>query len=272
MAWTKALENKGEFFLRMEDLDRSRVRGEYYDAIEEDLAWLGLSWTEPVLRQSDRILAYEAALQQLRDLGLTYTCNCSRRDIESAISAPQEGDRPRLGADGLVYPGTCRLKGHSLGDFGAIRLNLAAAINYLGCAEALGSLSFVETGKLTAAEPMSIALCARAMTDQVGDFVLFRRDGAFAYHLAVVVDDAFQGITHVTRGEDLYPATFIHRLLQELLGLPTPIYHHHSLVRDETGKRLAKRDDSRAIAMYRADGLSPAEVLDKARASGHHLP
>ena len=243
----------GTFLLRIEDLDRDRCRAEYEAALCEDLRWLGLDWPEPPLRQSARSDAYAAALGPLTDAGLTYPCSCTRGDIARALSAPQEGD-PATGPDGPIYPGTCR--GRPMADArpgDAVRLDMARAVAGLS-----HSLGFLETGEGAARH---VTVTPDALTGTVGDVVLARRGtGATAYHLAVVVDDAHQGVTHVIRGRDLAAATPIHVLLQRLLGLPTPVYHHHRLIRDETGKRLAKRDDARAIARYRAEGASPADI------------
>lgn len=240
----------GQFLLRIEDLDQSRARPEWEAQIYADLAWLGLSWQEPVMRQSTRAAAYDAALDILSDRGLTYRCACTRADIRDALSAPQEG-APILGPDGAVYPGTCRPpSARGLGGE-TIRLNMAAAIS------ALPKLpEFHETGAQNGVH----VLREDWLITHCGDVILSRRDMGAAYHLAVVVDDAAQGITEVTRGEDLFEATFIHVLLQALLGLPTPRYHHHRLIRDDAGKRLAKRDDARAIRSYRDAGLTPREV------------
>ncbi len=234
------------FLLRIEDIDQDRCRPEFETAIQDDLRWLGLSWEEPVLRQSARGPAYRAALARLEGLGLTYRCTCTRGDIRAALAAPQEG-APQFGPDGPVYPGTCRSRGHAEG---AIRLNMTAAM------ARLGEVAFTDSGT----RPGMHRFDASAMTIGVGDIVLARRDIGTSYHLAVVVDDAVQGITEVTRGEDLFEATAIHVVLQRLLGLPTPAYHHHRLIRDDQGKRLAKRDDARAIAAYRASGACPADV------------
>ena len=260
MGWQAARAGGGKFLLRMEDLDRARVRPEFYTAIERDLTWLGLEWAGEILRQSDRLDAYREALTILDDLGLLFRCTCTRRDIQAAIAAPQEGT-PSHGPDGVVYPGTCRAARHGHETDHAIRLDIAAAIEHLGGAHVLGALAFDELGQGPDDQSGRIALDARHLIEHVGDVVLARRDGAIAYHLAVVVDDAHQGVTHVTRGEDLFSATPIHRLLQALLGLPTPAYRHHRLVRDENAKRLAKRDDARAVSAYRDQGLSPQEVL-----------
>lgn len=234
------------FLLRIEDIDRPRCTAEFETAISEDLHWLGLSWQEPVMRQSDRLLAYDAALAHLYSAGLTYRCTCTRGDIKAALSAPQEGAQV-IGPDGPIYPGTCRDKGHQTG---AVRLNMAAAM------ARLGEVAFVETGTRAALHRLN----PDQMIETIGDIVLARRDIGTSYHIAVVVDDAEQGITEVTRGEDLFEATAIHVALQRLLGLPTPAYHHHRLIRDDLGKRLAKRDDARALAKYRTEGATPADI------------
>ncbi|WP_126977242.1 tRNA glutamyl-Q(34) synthetase GluQRS [Frigidibacter oleivorans] len=247
-----ARADPGQFLIRIEDIDRARCRPDFEAAIFEDLAWLGLDWQRPVWRQSDRLPAYDAALARLAGMGLTYPCRCSRGDIRAALSAPQEG-APVIGPDGVVYPGTCR--GRAMAEAGprdAIRLDMRRAIDRLGSLPA-----FLETGPC---HPGRHQLTAEALLSHVGDVVLSRREFGTSYHLAVVVDDAAQGITEVTRGRDLFEATQIHVLLQAVLQLPQPSYWHHDLVRDSYGKRLAKRDDARAIRRYREDGLSPAQV------------
>ncbi len=242
----------GEFLLRIEDIDQSRARPEWEAAIFEDLSWLGIHWSEPVLRQSHRLPAYERALMQLARFGLIYPCACRRRDIEAALEAPQEGALP-LGPDGLIYPGTCRGRSMSDRDEGdALRLDMARAMALIG-----GEITFEETGP---EHEGNHRFTTEEMIAGVGDVVLARRGMGTSYHLAVVVDDAAQGISHVVRGADLFEATAIHVLLQRLLALPTPAYHHHRLIRDENGRRLAKRDDARAIARYRAEGASPDDI------------
>lgn len=248
-AWDLARRAGGVFLLRIEDADRARCRPEHEAAIYEDLAWLGLSWPEPVLRQSEGGPRYAAALARLESRGLLYPCGCSRADIRAALAAPQEG------AGEAVYPGTCRgraMASRRPGD--AIRLRMSAALEAVGDP---GALDFTELGSGRA---RSGALDPAGLSETIGDVVLARRDGTFAYHLTVVVDDAHQGITHVARGRDIAAATPLHRLLQELLGLPVPVWLHHRLIRDESGKRLAKRDDARALSRYRAKGLGAADV------------
>ena len=237
------------FLLRIEDIDQPRCRPEFEAAIQDDLNWLGLTWETPVMRQSDRLGAYDAAVAQLYNMGLAYHCTCTRGDIKAALSAPQEGGTV-TGPDGPVYPGTCRDKGHRTG---ALRLDMGKAM------ARLGTVGFRDSGVMAGDHMHDAAY----MIARIGDIVLARRDIGTSYHIAVVVDDAAQGITEVTRGADLFEATAIHVVLQRLLGLPTPAYHHHRLIRDDSGKRLAKRDDARALAKYRAEGATPADIRRK---------
>ena len=251
--WLYARGRNGRFLLRIEDIDQSRCRPEYEAMIAEDLHWLGLDWPLPVMRQSDRLPAYRAALDRLTALGLTYPCHCRRADIRAALSAPQEG-APVIGPDGPVYPGTCRHRSMAeAGPGDAIRLNAAAALAHLN----LGEIAFEDEN---IAPGIPRRLSAADFVAGVGDVVLARRGMGTSYHLSVVVDDAAQGITLVTRGKDLLDSTHIHVLLQRLLDLPVPRYHHHRLIRDAAGKRLAKRDDARALRLYRAEGATPADI------------
>ncbi|HEX9857897.1 MAG TPA: tRNA glutamyl-Q(34) synthetase GluQRS [Paracoccaceae bacterium] len=238
----------GQMLLRIEDIDAARCRPEYEAAIYDDLRWLRIAWPEPVLRQSTRLPAYADALARLTAMGLTYPCRCSRADIRAALSAPQEGV-PIQGPDGPIYPGTCRGR-QADGEDAAIRLDIRGAMRRVG------QLAFTETGLQAGPHRFD----AEFMASQIGDIVLARRDIGTSYHLAVVVDDASQGVTEVVRGMDLFAATPIHVLLQRLLELPTPAYHHHRLIRDPSGKRLAKRDDARALARYRAEGATPEDI------------
>jgi len=248
LAHDRALAAGGTFHLRIDDLDQTRARPEWEARICDDLAWLGLDWPRPTLRQSTRLPRYRAALDTLWRMGLLYPCSCTRSDIRAAVAAPQEG-APLHGPDGVIYPGTCRPDAPPEGAMpadSALRLDMARAVARLD-----RPLRYREKDE-TIAPP--------DMTETVGDVVLARRDMGASYHLAVVLDDADQAITHVIRGEDLSAATPIHVLLQHLLGLTSPAYHHHRLIRDETGKRLAKRDDARAIATYRAEGTTPCDI------------
>lgn len=249
----------GRFLLRIEDIDAARCRPPFEAAIFDDLAWLGLRWETPVLHQSARRPAYAAALAALEARGLLYPCTCSRRDI--ALSAPQEG---AAGPDGPPYPGACR--GRTFADVRAagtphaVRLDMGRAIDALGGAAAVAALGFEEIGAGPAGEIGRLLLDPEALRDTIGDVALARRDIGTSYHLAVVVDDAFQGVTHVTRGCDLFTSVPLHRLLQALLRLPVPVWRHHRLIRDESGRRLAKRDDARALGLVRAEGASSDHI------------
>ena len=249
LAFDMAQAAGGTFLLRIEDTDIERCRPEWERQIFDDLHWLGLRWPEPVLRQSDQMGRYEAALEGLAARGLIFPCSCSRADIRAALSAPQEGvEKP------LTYPGTCRhrsMESRKPGD--ALRLNMERAI------EAVSQpLCFRDTGT---EQPGMHMITAERLIAAHGDVVLGRKDiGTASYVLAAVIDDADQGISHVIRGADLCEITEVQVLLQHLLGLPTPVYHHHRLIRDDQGKRLAKRDDARAVAKYRAEGASPADI------------
>ncbi|KMK67372.1 tRNA glutamyl-Q(34) synthetase GluQRS [Puniceibacterium sp. IMCC21224] len=248
----------GQFLLRIEDIDQTRCKPEWEQKIIDDLSWLGVRWDAPPLRQFDRLTAYQAALDQLWSRGLLYPCACTRRDITAAASAPQEGAEPLIGPDGLVYPGTCRPENGPIQgprpDNIALRLNMARAM------EAIPEITFVETGQCTMGHSDKITVAAQEMIQTVGDVVLSRRDFPGSYHLSVVLDDAAQGVTEVIRGKDLFEATKIHILLQILMRIPSPVYHHHRLIRDSNGKRLAKRDDARAIATFRAEGKGPDDI------------
>ena len=257
LAHDMARSQGGAFLVRIEDIDRSRSRPEWEDLIYKDLSWLGLSWEKPVMRQSDRLPVYRRVLQELWDAGLLFACNCNRRDIAEAASAPNEGS-PAVGPDGIVYPGTCR---HRKGGCGidipvdaALRLDIAAAV------AGLEQPAFQETGRGPDGETGLTDIDLASLPRDIGDVVLARRDMGTSYHLSVVIDDVEQDVTHVVRGQDLFGATRIHVVLQRLLGLPTPVYHHHRLIRDETGKRLAKRDDARSIRSYRDEGATPADI------------
>jgi glutamyl-Q tRNA(Asp) synthetase len=248
-AWRQARGAGGSFLLRIEDIDEGRCRPELADAILEDLDWLGLAWDGPVRRQSEHMDDYAAALARLEAAGLIYPCFCTRRDIQEEIA--RSGGAPQ-GPDGPLYPGTCRrldegerARRRRDGVAFALRLDMEAAV-----ARARGPLVWcdVEHGPVTA-DPV-----------RFGDVVLARKDVPTSYHLAVTVDDALQGVTLVTRGSDLLPATDVHRLLQALLGLPVPRWRHHRLLTDGTGRRYAKRDRSLTIRALRAAGLEAAEV------------
>lgn len=246
----------GRFLLRFEDIDGSRCRPQFEAAILADLAWLGLQWDGPVLRQSERMDHYRSRLDELRGRGLLYPCFCTRSDIAAEIarmaSAPQ-------GPEGALYPGTCRVlsaaereERMAAGESYAWRLDVAAAVAALGGQK----LGFEERGRGPAGERGVIAVEPALY----GDVVLGRKDLGVSYHLAVVLDDHAQGVTLVSRGEDLFAAAHVQRLLQALFGLPAPLYHHHRLVCDESGRRLAKRDRDHALGALRAAGVTAADL------------
>ncbi|MEM6656724.1 MAG: tRNA glutamyl-Q(34) synthetase GluQRS [Pseudomonadota bacterium] len=263
LAHDMARSAQGDFLLRMEDIDRSRARSRWEDQIYDDLEWLGLHWPEPVLRQSERLAFYDKALDVLWAQNLLYPCTCNRKDIAAAASAPQEGMSP-MGPDGIIYPGTCRRRweNHNLAATQRpydtpLRLNIGRAARTVA---ANTRLAFDELGFSPDGKTGHIRFTPDALETTIGDVVLSRRDMGTSYHLSVVLDDAAQQITHVVRGQDLFDATRIHVLLQALLELPTPQYYHHALIRDDAGKRLAKRDDARAISTYRAQGASVQDI------------
>ena len=240
----------GRFLLRIENIDPVRCNVAHETAICEDLTWLGLNWEAPVRRQSDHLGDYAEALARLDGMELLYPCFCTRSDIRKEIaSAPHA---PHHGPEGQHYPGTCRrLDRHEAatrrqaGEPFALRLDTQKALTMID-----GPLFWhdLERGNII------------ARPEAFGDIVLARKDFPTSYHLAVTVDDDLQGVTLVTRGEDLLPATDVHRLLQELLGLDVPDYHHHPLLGDENGQRLAKRDNSLTLGALRNAGKTADDV------------
>lgn len=239
----------GQFLLRLEDTDLERCKPEWATLIEEDLRWLGIVWDGPMLRQAPKIADYNARLDHLIAQDLLYPCSCTRADIRAALAAPQEG------AEHSVYPGTCKhraLADRQPGD--ALRLHLDRALDLLPAS----ALRFDETGPLHGGTHRIDP--AQALRE-IGDVVLSRKgEDIVAYFLASALDDADQGITHVIRGADLFDFTPIQVVLLQLFGLSVPTYHHHRLIRDSSGKRLAKRDDARAIRTYREAGKSPSDI------------
>lgn len=248
--WHAAALLDGSTLLRIEDIDAERSKPEFTAAILEDLHWLGLDWPQPVLRQSDRMELYAAAGNQLRDQRLLYPCFCSRSEIAAAADGTDPDGAP-------LYPGTCRHLDRGIqierlerGDPVQFRLDTGKAM------DRVGMLTFTVVGPLVTDRPQ----VRYARPERWGDVVLQRKGVPTSYHLSVVVDDAAQGITHVTRGRDMEAATDIHALLQMLLGLPSPIYNFHRLILDDEGKKLAKSKGSESLADLRSKGWSPKDV------------
>lgn len=256
LAWREAKRAGGKFLLRIEDIDTGRCREEFVDSILEDIHWLGLTPDGPVLRQSDRTIAYEEALISLKGRGMLYPCFCTRKQIMAEIDAA--GGAPH-GLDGPVYPGTCK----SLSEDEAsqrIRENEphALRLDIQRASEIAGNLNWTDHLAGTQSADYGIA----------GDVVLARKDIRNSYHLAVTLDDAAQDISLVVRGEDLFSATHIQRLLQALLELPTPEYHHHPLLHDDSGKRLAKRSGAPTLRSLRSAGHQPDDIRRMASLPG----
>lgn len=234
----------GQFLLRIEDIDGTRSRAEHIGAIIEDMEWLGLHHDGEVVLQSQRIASYQAALDRLIEMGLVYRCWCTRSEITAAL----KHKAVRHGPDGPVYPGTCKARVGGEGDF-AWRLDMERALAGIG---SIGWSDLVAGPQI--ADPMVF-----------GDVVLWRKDAPASYHLAATLDDAADGISHVVRGTDLFAYTAIHRLLQQLLGLPEPAYWHHRLLLDEKGDKLAKSRLSKPLAELRAEGKSGIALVDALR-------
>ncbi|WP_169543442.1 tRNA glutamyl-Q(34) synthetase GluQRS [Sneathiella aquimaris] len=250
LAYQKAVETEGHFLLRIEDIDRVRCRHEFETALLEDLKWLGLDWEEPVRRQSDHMEDYAAVLERLHERGLIYPCFCTRKEIAAEIA---QSDSAPHGPDGPIYPQTCKSlsEAEQQAHFAeekpyALRLDMQKALDEPGARH----LTFREIDK-------GVIEC---QPEKFGDVVLARKETPTSYHLAVTLDDALQGVTLVVRGQDLFEATHLHRLLQHLLELPTPDYLHHGLVSDMKGRRLSKRDKDATIRAMRENGYSPEEV------------
>lgn len=248
-----ATETGGQFILRIEDIDFTRCREEFTTGIFEDLAWLGFHWPVPVRCQSQHLQDYRGLAENLLQRGLLYPCFCTRQEIQREIAAA--GGAPH-GSEGPLYPGTCRRLSADerqfrilRGDQFALRLDLNAALTAVS--QPLEWIDLIRGPQL-------------ATPELLGDVILVRRDIGCSYHLCVVHDDALQGVTHISRGFDLFEATHLHRLLQELLQLPVPLYRHHPLLLDATGRRLAKRDKAETIRSLREQGLTPADVIKRA--------
>lgn len=244
----------GRFLLRIEDIDSGRSRPEFEAAIYEDLAWLGLTWETPVRRQSEHLGEYAVAIDRLRNRGVVYPCFCTRGEIAAAVEG--QADWPRDPDGAPLYPGTCKRmsretrEAHLMaGRHAAMRLDMADA-----CARLEQPLGWREFGEGEEGRDV------RAEPQVWGDVVVARRDTPTSYHLAVVVDDALQGVTDVARGMDLFHATSVHRLLQALLDLPQPNYRHHRLILDEDGGKLSKSKGSTTLRDLRAEGATPDDI------------
>ncbi|WP_106744197.1 tRNA glutamyl-Q(34) synthetase GluQRS [Yoonia maritima] len=244
--WDIAARHGGTALLRIEDTDSTRARPAFEQAIYNDLHWLGLDWPLPVRRQSDHTADYNGVIEQLAKRQLVFPCSCTRRDIQDAGAMP--------GVEGLVYPGTCRhrtMNDAQPGD--AIRLNISAALEQRD-----RTMTFVE---LSSGAPIKHHITPDQLINDIGDTVLIRKNtGNPAYHLACAHDDALQRVTHVVRGMDLWAQTPFQVLLQNIIGWRTPQYHHHALITDDSGKRLAKIDKSKALSKYRAEGATPDDI------------
>jgi glutamyl-Q tRNA(Asp) synthetase len=247
-----AADAGGRFLLRIEDIDAARCRPEYEQAIYDDLAWLGLGWETPVRRQSEHMDDYHAALKRLREDGLLYRCFRTRAEVVAEIASAPHG--PAEAFVGAPLPAGEEARRLAAGEPFAWRLSLAAARTRLGAA--FETLSFVEQGSGPRGEQGLI----EARPEAAGDVIVARKDLGVAYHLAVVVDDALQGVTLVVRAADLFDAVPVQRLLQALLGLPTPAYRHHRILVGPDGKRYAKRDRAETLREIRASGLSAAAL------------
>ena len=256
-----AQASKGRFLLRIEDIDRTRCRPEFEAAIFDDLAWLGLEWEQPVRRQSDHLDLYESALKRLDDMGLVYPSAMSRGEIKAVVAETEaRGDSWPRDPDGApLYPGSerdfetgVRKAITASGKPHAWRLDMKKALQVAGAPP----LTWQETGSGPDGETGNITADPAAW----GDIILSRSDAPSSYHLSVVVDDALQGVTHVVRGRDLYHATAVHRLLQHLLDLPEPIYHHHRLLLGADGRKLSKSNHDTGIQAFREAGRTPADI------------
>jgi glutamyl-Q tRNA(Asp) synthetase len=250
----------GRFLLRIEDIDQTRCRRHFETQIYEDLAWLGLHWERPTRRQSEHFADYTRALAQLNAMGLIYPCFATRKQIVEAAAGEQRSVFDPDGA--LIYPGLFRdapkaeiEARKSTGEPFAIRLHVEKAMQAAADKLQGGRLTFCEV------DASGHEIRHLANPEQWGDVVLARKDAPASYHLAVVVDDALQGVTHVTRGRDLFAATGLHRLLQLLLGLPEPIYHHHRLVVDPQGRKLSKSNQDISLRRLRAESKTPHDIM-----------
>ena len=253
-AYRNAKANNGVFKLRIEDIDITRCKIEYENAIIKNLTWLGLKWDEKIMRQRTRYKSYNLAIDKLMKEDLLYPCSCSRTDVKKALSAPHIED-----TSSLVYPGTCKKVKPNKG-VKALRLNIDKAIKKLGN----DKLYFYETGITVGNSHEKRSISNETLKRKFGDLVVARKDIGTSYNLSVIIDDSAQEVTHVTRGIDLLDVTPIQVLLQRILGLQTPTYHHHKLICDDDGKKLSKRSSSQSISNLIREGFSSSEVIEMA--------
>ena len=246
-----ARDHGGAFLLRIEDIDPGRSRAEHVDSILADLLWLGLEWDDEIVYQSERLEVYAEALEQLQRDGLVYPCFCTRTEVAAEIAASASAPH---GPDGPIYPGTCRGLAWDERERRMVQQPHAWRLDMTRAVDAAGPLVWREGDQEVAAEP-----------GLFGDVVLARKDAPASYHLAVTVDDGAQQVTDIVRGEDLQPSTHVHRLLQDLLDLPSPIYHHHRLLVDSDGRRLAKRHGAPTLTDLREQGMDPAMLVEALR-------
>ena len=256
IGYERARACAARFLVRIEDIDKGRARPQFVAQIFADLAWLGIAWEEPVVFQSQRMPAYRAATRRLEAMGLVYPCFATRAEIEAAAAGgPVDPDGAPL------YPGLFKgrdraeiARRQAAGEPLALRIDMQAAIAAVGAKLGGACFVFTELGE------DGVAQAVEARPERWGDAVIVRKDVATSYHLAVVVDDAWQGVTHVTRGRDLYAATGLHRLLQVLLDLPAPLYHHHRLITDAAGRKLAKSARDTSLKSLREGGCEPSDI------------
>ncbi len=262
--YNTAQSMQGNFILRIEDIDTNRTREEYVKSIFDDLEWLGLTWEKEIRRQSEHFPEYKKALNILLEKGLLYKCFATRREISEAINSKNSPVYP-LDPDGTplypqlhkhLSPAEVEDRVHN-GQHFAYRIDMDAALKYIADQGYPLNVKYMNSNKEVLERPAEPQLW--------GDTILMRKDTPTSYHLSVVVDDAIQNITHVVRGQDLEAATDLHRLLQELLGLPSPIYYHHSLLLDENGQKLSKSRGSKSLNDLRKEGIQPDQIHELVR-------
>ena len=253
-AYRNAKKNTGTFKLRIEDIDVTRCKIEYEREIIKNLTWLGLNWDKKIMRQRNRHKAYTLAIDQLLKEGLLYPCSCTRTDIKKAVSAPHIEDSPYM-----IYPGTCKIVKPNI-EVKALRLDIDKAFRKLGN----NKVYFYETGLSGVKFQEKRLISNETLKRRFGDLVVVRKDIGTSYNLSVIIDDAAQEVTRATRGNDLLDVTPIQILLQRLLGIKAPTYHHHKLICDDDGKKLSKRSSSQSISSLKKAGFSASDIIEMA--------